>query len=87
MTRFTASTSTTDGALWLYLDNELIAKNGEEVSFELTSGQEYIVHWFVNGKPQSAYSITISSPKEAQFQLTKGLRLSGKDYGGFKFKA
>jgi hypothetical protein len=43
------------------------------------------VHWFVQSAPGSSYSITISSPREAQYQLTRALGKSGKDVGAFKF--
>jgi hypothetical protein len=85
--KLTVSASVSEGFLWLYLDHVVIIENTERISLEVESGQEYVIHWFVKGKPGTSYSITISSPKEAQFQLTRGLRVSGKGFGGLKFKA
>jgi len=85
MTKLVASTFVVGGSLWLYLDNKLILENSDSGTIELDSGLEYIVHWFVLGSPGTSYSITISSPREAQFQLTRTLTRSGKDNGGFRF--
>jgi hypothetical protein len=86
MAKLIASTFIASGELWLYLDNKLIMQNSDSVTVELEEDTEYILHWFVKGMPGSSYSITISSPKEAQYQLTKGLEMGGKDHGCFKFK-
>ena len=85
MAKLIASTFIASGELWLYLDNKLIMQNSDSVTMELEEGQEYIVHWFVQGTPGSSYSITISSPKEAQYQLTNTMKRSGKSYGCFNF--
>lgn len=74
------------GALWLYLDSALILQNNQSLEFALEEGQEYIVHWFVKAPPGSSYSITISSPKEAEFQLTKVIGEGSKDQSAFHFK-
>lgn len=77
-----------DGSLSLYLDNHVVLQNNDSITAELDSdGIEYIVHWFVMGSPGSPYSITISSPREAQFQLTRTLGTSGKDQGAFRFSS
>jgi hypothetical protein len=85
MAKLVASTFISQGALWLYLNNEPIIKNCDSVSLELQEGKEYIIHWFVSGQEGSPYSVTISSPKEAQFQLTKVLRKSGTDIDSIRF--
>ncbi len=85
MAKLIASTFIASGELWLYLDNKLIMQNSDSVTMELEEGQEYIVHWFVQGTPGSSYSITISSPKEAQYQLTRVVGLSRKSKGDFQF--
>jgi hypothetical protein len=88
MVRFTASTFIGSGSLWLYLDNQVVMQNSDAVTAELEEGGiEYIVHWFVMGSPGTPYSITISSPREAQFQLTRMLGTSGKDQGAYRFKS
>lgn len=85
MVKLIASTFIGDGSLWLYLDNQLIMQNSDSVTVELEEGQEYIVHWFVKGKPGSSYSITISSPRDAQYQLTRVLPSSGLGFSGINF--
>lgn len=87
MAKLIASTFIASGELWLYLDNKLIMQNSDSVTVELKEDTEYIVHWFVQGAPGSSYSITISSPREAQYQLTRVVGTSGKSDGSFKFTA
>jgi hypothetical protein len=86
MTKLVASTFIGSGSLWLYLDNELIMQNSDTITIELKEDTEYIVHWFVKGTSGTSYSITISSPREAQYQLTRGLGKSDKAFDGIKFK-
>ena len=87
MAKLIASTFIGSGNLWLYLDHNLIVRNNDSVTVELEKGIEYIVHWFAKGSPGSSYSITISSPREAEYQLTKTVVDFGKDQGAFRFKA
>jgi hypothetical protein len=82
---FVVSAFTGPCSLWLYIDNQLILTKSEITSVDLDSGGEYIVFWYVKGPPGSTYSITISSPREAEYQLTKTLLASGKDEGSFRF--
>jgi hypothetical protein len=86
MAKLVASTFIGSGSLWLYLDNELVMQNSDTLTLELEDNAEYIVHWFVKGAAGSSYSITISSPREAQYQLTRGLGRSGKGFDSFHFK-
>jgi len=87
MAKLTASAFVGNGSLWLYLDNELIMQNSDTGAIELDDDVDYILHWFVKGVPGSSYSITISSPREAQYQLTQGIGKGGKDFGSFRFKS
>jgi hypothetical protein len=87
MVNLISSTFIGSGSLWLYLDNKQIMQNSDSVTVELQEGIEYIVHWFVQGSPGSSYSITVSSPREAQYQLTRMVVASGKDQGAFRFIA
>lgn len=80
------STFTGPGSLWLYIDNQLILTNSDIATIDLESGGEYILFWYVKGPPGSTYSITISSPREAEYQLTKTILASGKDQGSFRFE-
>lgn len=86
MAKLVASTFIGSGSLWLYLDNELVMQNSDTLTLEIEDNAEYIVHWFVKGVPGSSYSITISSPREAQYQMTRGLGRSGKGFDSFHFK-
>lgn len=86
MEKLIASTFIGNGNLWLYLDNQLILQNSDSVTVELEEKTEYIVHWFVKGIPGNSFSITISSPREGQFQLTRTIVASGKDQSAFRFK-
>jgi hypothetical protein len=87
MVKLVASTFIGRGELWLYLDNELIMQNSDTITMELEESVEHILHWFVKGATGSSYSITISSPKEAQYQLTRVIGKGGKGFGGFRFKS
>ncbi len=86
MAKLIVSTFIAQGTLWLYLDNELIMQNSDSVTVELEEGQDYIVHWFVKGLVGGSYSITISSPREAQYQLTRGIGVGLKYNGSLKFR-
>ncbi|MEO7991389.1 MAG: hypothetical protein ABI663_17690 [Chryseolinea sp.] len=86
MAKLVASTFIGNGSLWLYLDDKLIMQNSDTLTMELNEDEEYIVYWFVKGAPGSSYSITISSPREAQYQLTRVLGKSGKDNAALRFK-
>jgi hypothetical protein len=86
MTKLIASTFIGSGTLWLYLDSKLIMQNSDSVTVDLEENTEYIIHWFVKGLQGNSYSITISSPREAQFQLTRTLVASGKDQSSYRFK-
>ncbi|REG78234.1 hypothetical protein [Algoriphagus antarcticus] len=85
MSKLVASTFIDKGSIWLYLDDELIAKGSETVTMDLPAEEEFILHWFVKAPKGTTYSISISSPKEAQYQLTKITKESGKDFGIFTF--
>ncbi len=86
MAKLVASTFIGNGSLWLYLDDKLIMQNSDTLTMELEDDSEYILHWFVKGTPGGSYSITISSPREAQYQLTRVIGKNGKADGGFRFK-
>jgi len=86
MTKLIASTFAGNVSLWLYLDHNLVMQNSDSLTMDLGDDEYYIVHWFVSGDPGSSYSITISSPRGAQFQLTKAIDRTGKDSGGFQFR-
>jgi hypothetical protein len=86
MAKLVVSTFISNGGLWLFLDEKLVLMNSDSLTVELNENEEHVVHWFVKGEPGGSYSISISAPREAQFQLTKGIGKSRKDYGGFQFR-
>lgn len=85
MATMVTSTFIGSGSLWVYLDNKLVMQNSDTTAVELDEGRTYIVHWFVSGAPGSSYSITISSPRDAQFQLTRVIGPSGKGIDSITF--
>jgi len=85
MAKLVASTFVGKGELWLYLDDKLIMRNNDSIELEIEEGQEYVIHWFVKGEPSSSYSVTISSPKEAQYQLTTSVGKESKAIGYIQF--
>jgi len=87
MVTLVASTFISNGSLWLYLDNKLIIHNNDSVQVDLEAGQEYVIHWFVQGMPGNPYAITISSPREAQFEFTRVIMKSKKDFGAYRFSS
>lgn len=87
MAKLVVSTFVGSGGLWLFLDDKLILQNSDTMTIALNGDDEHVVHWFVKGQPGSSYSITISSPREAEFQLTRCVGKGGKDYGAFQFKS
>jgi hypothetical protein len=87
MAKLVASTFIGSGSLWLFLDDKLIMQNSDTLTIEIQDSEAYVIHWFVAGSQGSSYSITISSPREAQFQLTRVISKDGKNFGGFQFKA
>lgn len=86
MERLIASTFIGKGSLWLSIDDEVVIQNNDTTTIELAANETYFVHWFVKGNPGGSYSITITAPKEAQIQITRGIGKSGKDFGSLQFK-
>ena len=86
MTQLVASTYLGKGVLYIYLDGQIIMKDCDNITLDLKENTDYVLHWFVDSVAGTSFSITISSPREAQFQLTRVLKNSGKDFGGFTFK-
>jgi hypothetical protein len=85
--KFVASSFVLKGTLSLYLDMELIIENNDSVVMELKDGVDYIVHWFVNAKAGNSFSITISSPLSAHYELMRTVNAAGKHFGWFQFRA
>ena len=85
MSRLVASTFIDKGTIWLYLDDQLIANGSQSIDIELPDEEEFILHWLVKAPKGTTYSVSISSPKEAQYQLNKIIAKSEKDSGVFTF--
>ncbi len=84
MTRLVVSAFIGQGTLRLLLNGLTILENNDNVTIYLDD-QSYVLQWFVDASPLSSFSITVSSPKEAEFQLTKVVGSGGKDFGGIRF--
>ncbi len=85
MLQMKASAFISNGSLLLFVNNTVFLKGSDSGTIDLKEGAEYIVHWFVDAPPGSSYSVTISSPRAAQYQLTRILGKSGKDLNSFIF--
>ncbi|MFA0964530.1 hypothetical protein AB9P05_22170 [Roseivirga sp. BDSF3-8] len=86
MTAFIASIFVEDGTLQLSLNGKVILRGRGQCRKELQPGTTYKVAWQVQGKPGSAYTLSISSPREAEMQLTKTIGKSGEDASEFEFE-
>ena len=87
MPEFVGSVFIAEGQLSLYIDSELIEPEQETMLYkrDLENETHYILHWFVKGAPGTPYYITISAPREAEFQLMRGISSMGKDFGAIRF--
>jgi hypothetical protein len=85
MRQFIVSAFSGDGFLWLYLNEKLVLRNSQSVTLEIENG-EHVVQWYVEGPSGGSYSITISSPAQAQFHIARVVGQGGKSFGGFQFK-
>lgn len=85
MIKLVTSTFALKGEIWLFLDETLISTGSSAKELDLSEGECYLLHWVIKGTPGSAYSISVSSPREAQYLLTSVIGDGGKEFGGFKF--
>ena len=86
MERLIVSTFSEEGSITIYLDDLQISKQRDQTEINLVPGSEYLLHWFIKGKPKSVFSITVSSPRSAEYNLTKRIGHGGKEIGGYHFK-
>ena len=87
MEKLVVSTFLEEGRIKLFLDGEEIFDPGEiQASLNLKVGENYCLQWFVKAKFKSVFSITVSSPRAAEFKLTKQVGEPGKEIGGYYFK-
>ncbi|SFT41187.1 hypothetical protein SAMN04489724_0641 [Algoriphagus locisalis] len=87
MEKLVVSAFLEEGRIKLLLDGEEIFNPGElHTSMELKSGENYCLHWFVQARFKSVFSITVSSPSAAEFKLTQRIGVTGKEIGGYYFK-
>ena len=85
MAPFRISTHVEDGYMAVRLNDSCITKNTGVCEVQIEMHTEYIVQWFVQGLKGCTYTIIISNPGEAEFQLTHKLGISGKEFGGYRF--
>jgi hypothetical protein len=85
MAFFRISTHVEDGDITVRLNDNCIPNDTSAYETQIETHTEYIVQWFVQGPKGSKYTVIISNPREAEFQLTQTLGNSGKDFGGFRF--
>ena len=85
MATFYAETTVEFGKLLLKIDGINVIIDSGTTDFYLPDNENFILQWFVKGVPGSSYSIKIKSPENASINLTKIIKPTGKDYGGFSF--
>src|SRR5690606_24596136 len=66
-----ASAFVESGTILLRLNGQLILEGGGRVEVDLEKGQHYQLSWEVKGAEGSTYSMTVSSPREAELHLSK----------------
>ncbi|MBO3697359.1 hypothetical protein [Roseivirga sp. E12] len=81
--KFEASTFVEDGILELEIDDKLVLQNNGKVSLEISKGS-HNVSWRIKGKIGTSFTVSISSPAFASFQLTK-LLIEENESGCHKF--
>jgi hypothetical protein len=85
MATFHADTSVQAGQLLLKLNGNTVIVNSGSTNINLPDGEHFVVQWFVKAVPNSTYSLKITSPASAIVDLTKAIKSTGVDYGGFSF--
>jgi len=86
MERLIVSTFSEEGSIVIYLDDVELSKQRDQIEISLEPGSEYLLHWVIKGKAKSVFSITVSSPRSAEYNLTKRIGHGGKEIGGYHFK-
>jgi hypothetical protein len=79
-----ASSHAENGTIQLRLNGRAIDTSVGVYEEEIDCGQ-HSVEWEVDGKPNSSFGITVSSPVAAEYQLVRRLNATGKDSGGYQF--
>ena len=64
------------GSIELKLNGESLLKGSGRIERFLSSNTEQKLSWKINGPVGSSYTISVSSPKEAEFHLSKVLTVS-----------
>lgn len=73
------------GSLVVRLNDVEIINGGGKYEAEIPPGV-HVLQWYVTGAPGSSYSISVASPVDAEYQLTRKVKKTGKDFGGFGFE-
>jgi hypothetical protein len=79
-----ASTHVEEGTIELRLNGHVIGMPMTLYEKEIGRG-DYQLEWKVEGKPYSAFRITVSSPVVAEFHLFRKLDGTGKSLGDYRF--
>ncbi len=87
MKQLKATIDSGNGIMLLKLNGRNILKNSGTTTINLKDGETYILQWYVDSQQGARYSLKITSPAEAEVDITRTLKHSGRDYGGFSFKA
>lgn len=74
LVKFEASTFIEEGTLILKLNDVAIIQGSGKTTLEVEENQTYWVSWEVHGLPGTCYTISISSPRAAEFYLRKVLQ-------------
>jgi hypothetical protein len=71
------------GTVQLHLDGVAL-EGGYPIEVPLAEGP-HILQWYAESPAGGQFTISISSPKSAEMQLTKRLGKGEKDWGGVEF--
>ena len=82
---FSASVFVEEGTIVLKLNGAEILNKPGKVDMEIEKGKKYEVSWEVKAKAGNSYTLSISSPKEAEYHLTKVLPVEGTDHQEHQF--
>lgn len=85
MTKLVISTFVENGRMTVTLNGEKIIEDSNRIETELEYGKDYQLAWKVDGRAGSMYNITVSSPVEISFYLSKTIGKTGYDFNKVSF--
>lgn len=86
MIKLVVSTFVEKGSLELSLNGEVILNDTDRITRELEPDGSFILSWHVHGEVGSSYTISVSSPREAEFHWVRSIGKTGEDFNDFKFR-